>query len=242
EIEKYKLGNPQSFHYLNQSKCFKLDGVDDAQEYLATRRAMDIKPGGIIALLDEACYDDKAACQKILDKIGLKGYQVEEAKSTVIKEREAARKAIEAALPIIKENPVLVQDTEKIDLLNAEIENLKDLSPGAPNSRELQNDDKPQKSLNEKQQGIRASPQSAGLFSFSGRMMGTKTFQIVLLEILLILLTVQAPRTSRASLIRGSRSQANAMAQQALIAPWQSIVKSLTNYLKILRANHVSSE
>ncbi|RWW76823.1 hypothetical protein BHE74_00015057, partial [Ensete ventricosum] len=111
-----------------------------------------VKPGGIIALLDEACYDDKAACQKILDKIGLKGYQVEEAKSTVIKEREAARKAIEAALPIIKENPVLVQDTEKIDSLNAEIENLKDLSPGAPNSRELQNDDKPQKSLNEKQQ------------------------------------------------------------------------------------------
>ncbi|CAL9173230.1 unnamed protein product [Musa hybrid cultivar] len=29
------------------------------------------------------------------------------------------------------------------------------------------------------------------------------------------------------------------MAQQALIAHWQSIVKSLTNYLKILRANHV---
>uniref|UniRef100_A0A804ICQ3 Dilute domain-containing protein n=1 Tax=Musa acuminata subsp. malaccensis TaxID=214687 RepID=A0A804ICQ3_MUSAM len=50
---------------------------------------------------------------------------------------------------------------------------------------------------------------------------------------------IQAPRTSRASLIRGSRSQANAMAQQALIAHWQSIVKSLTNYLKILRANHV---
>lgn len=42
EIEKYKLGSPQSFHYLNQSKCFKLDGVDEAQEYLSTRRAMDI--------------------------------------------------------------------------------------------------------------------------------------------------------------------------------------------------------
>ncbi|XP_047320010.1 myosin-17-like isoform X2 [Impatiens glandulifera] len=40
--EKYKLGNPQSFHYLNQSNCYKLDGVDDAQEYLDTRRAMDI--------------------------------------------------------------------------------------------------------------------------------------------------------------------------------------------------------
>ena len=42
EIERYKLGNPKSFHYLNQSKCYVLDGVNDAEEYLATRRAMDI--------------------------------------------------------------------------------------------------------------------------------------------------------------------------------------------------------
>lgn len=42
EREKYGLGNPESFHYLNQSKCYKLDGVSDAEEYLATRRAMDI--------------------------------------------------------------------------------------------------------------------------------------------------------------------------------------------------------
>lgn len=41
-IEKYKLGNPKNFHYLNQSKCYKLDGIDDADEYIATRRAMDI--------------------------------------------------------------------------------------------------------------------------------------------------------------------------------------------------------
>ncbi|KAF3960594.1 hypothetical protein CMV_014708, partial [Castanea mollissima] len=40
--EKYKLGDPKSFHYLNQSNCYVLDGVDDAHEYLATRRAMDI--------------------------------------------------------------------------------------------------------------------------------------------------------------------------------------------------------
>ena len=37
-----KLGSPSSFHYLNQSKCYALDGVDDAEEYLATRRAMDV--------------------------------------------------------------------------------------------------------------------------------------------------------------------------------------------------------
>lgn len=42
EREKYKLGSPETFHYLNQSKCYKLDGVNDSEEYLATRRAMDI--------------------------------------------------------------------------------------------------------------------------------------------------------------------------------------------------------
>ncbi|KAK7819265.1 myosin-8 [Quercus suber] len=41
DVEKYKLGNPRTFHYLNQSNCYELDGVDDSKEYLATRRAMD---------------------------------------------------------------------------------------------------------------------------------------------------------------------------------------------------------
>jgi len=56
---------------------------------------------------------------------------------------------------------------------------------------------------------------------------------------LLVFLFFQAPRTSRASLIKGSRSQANALAQQTLIAHWQSIVKILTNYLNVLKANYV---
>ncbi|KAK6785889.1 hypothetical protein RDI58_014414 [Solanum bulbocastanum] len=42
EVEKYKLGDPKTFHYLNQSSCFELVGVSDAQDYLATRRAMDV--------------------------------------------------------------------------------------------------------------------------------------------------------------------------------------------------------
>ncbi|KAJ4726841.1 Myosin [Melia azedarach] len=42
DIERYKLGNPKSFHYLNQSNCYELVGVNDAHDYLATRRAMDI--------------------------------------------------------------------------------------------------------------------------------------------------------------------------------------------------------
>ncbi|XP_018717052.1 myosin-6 [Eucalyptus grandis] len=42
DIQRFKLGHPRTFHYLNQSNCFALDGVDDSKEYLETRRAMDI--------------------------------------------------------------------------------------------------------------------------------------------------------------------------------------------------------
>nr|CAB3452693.1 unnamed protein product [Digitaria exilis] len=40
--ERYKLGDAGSFHYLNQSSCIKLDAMDDASEYIITRRAMEI--------------------------------------------------------------------------------------------------------------------------------------------------------------------------------------------------------
>lgn len=42
DVKRLKLGNPRSFHYLNQSDCYELEGVDDSKEYLETRRAMDI--------------------------------------------------------------------------------------------------------------------------------------------------------------------------------------------------------
>ncbi|XP_024985246.1 myosin-6-like [Cynara cardunculus var. scolymus] len=42
ESEKYKVGDPKTFHYLNQSNFFKLNGVDESQEYLATKKAMDV--------------------------------------------------------------------------------------------------------------------------------------------------------------------------------------------------------
>ncbi|XP_076957168.1 myosin-17-like [Bidens hawaiensis] len=118
-------------------------------------------------------------------------------------------------------------------------------------------------------QGLRASPQSAGGLSFlNGRVLGKlddlrqveakypallfKQQLTAFLEKIygmirdnlkkeispLLGLCIQAPRTSRASLVKG-RSQANAVAQQALIAHWQSIVKSLDNYLKTMKANYV---
>ncbi|KAL2946237.1 hypothetical protein AAZX31_20G002600 [Glycine max] len=42
DVDKYKLGNPRKFHYLNQSNCIELDGLDDSKEYLATKRAMEV--------------------------------------------------------------------------------------------------------------------------------------------------------------------------------------------------------
>ena len=41
DIKSYKLADPSSFHYLNQSTCIKLDEISDAKEYLATRSAMN---------------------------------------------------------------------------------------------------------------------------------------------------------------------------------------------------------
>ncbi|KAK3004284.1 hypothetical protein RJ639_019667 [Escallonia herrerae] len=416
---------------------------------------------------------------KFQDALHAMQMQIEEANSRVIKEREAARKAIEEAPPVIKETPVMVQDTSKVDTLKAEIDNFKALllseqraaeearkarsdaevrnaelakkledaerkldqfqetvqrleeklsntesenqvlrqqaltmSPtgkalsarprttiiqrtpengnvpnGEPkivtemtlsvsNPREPESEDKPQKSLNEKQQenqdllvkcitqdlgfsggkpiaacviykcllhwrsfeverttvfdriiqtiasaievqdnndvlvywlcntstllmllqhtlkasgaasltpqrrrsssaslfgrmsqGLRASPQSAGLSFLNGRVLGRlddlrqveakypallfKQQLTAFLEKIygmirdnlkkeispLLGLCIQAPRTSRASLVKG-RSQANAVAQQALIAHWQSIVKILNNYLKTMKANY----
>ncbi|XP_057427929.1 myosin-15 isoform X1 [Lotus japonicus] len=42
DAEKYELGHPSHFHYLNQSKIYELDGVSNVEEYVRTRRAMNI--------------------------------------------------------------------------------------------------------------------------------------------------------------------------------------------------------
>ncbi|XP_024981732.1 myosin-6-like [Cynara cardunculus var. scolymus] len=40
--QRFKLGDPRTFHYLNQSNCYQIDGLDEAKEYIATRNAMDV--------------------------------------------------------------------------------------------------------------------------------------------------------------------------------------------------------
>lgn len=42
DADKYKLAHPKNFNYLNQSRTYELQGVSDADQYLKTRRAMDI--------------------------------------------------------------------------------------------------------------------------------------------------------------------------------------------------------
>ncbi|CAI9103295.1 OLC1v1001751C1 [Oldenlandia corymbosa var. corymbosa] len=42
DAKKYKLGDPRTFHYLNQTNCYEVANVDDAREYLETRKAMDV--------------------------------------------------------------------------------------------------------------------------------------------------------------------------------------------------------
>ncbi|XP_034685367.1 myosin-6-like isoform X4 [Vitis riparia] len=59
DVEKYKLGDPRTFHYLNQSNCYELDGVNDSKEYLATRRAMNVV--GISSVEQDAIFRVVAA-------------------------------------------------------------------------------------------------------------------------------------------------------------------------------------
>nr|GMD55737.1 myosin-17-like [Ipomoea batatas] len=317
--------------------------------------------------LEETKAQETAKLQEALQSMQK---QVDEANARVIQEQEAARKAIEEAPPVIKETPVIVQDTEKLNALIADVENLKDMSVAVASPKEPESEEKPQKSLNEKQQEnqdllikcisqdlgfsggkpvaacvvykcllhwrsfevertsvfdriiqtvassievadnndvlaywlcntatllmllqqtLKASgaasltpqrrrsssaslfgrmSQSAGLSFLNGRVLGRlddlrqveakypallfKQQLTAFLEKIyglirdnlkkeispLLGLCIQAPRTSRGSLVKG-RSQANAAAQQALIAHWQSIVKRLDNYLKMMKANYV---
>jgi len=77
-------------------------------------------------LLQTDLEEEKAQeIAKLQDALHAMQIQVEEANAKVIKEREAARKAIEEAPPVIKETPVLIQDTEKITSLLAEVSSLK---------------------------------------------------------------------------------------------------------------------
>ncbi|CAL9085043.1 unnamed protein product [Musa textilis] len=83
-IEKYKLGKPSSFHYLNQSNCYELVGVSDAHDYLATRRAMDIV--GISAQEQDAIFRVVAGILHLGNIDFTKGQEID---SSVLKDEKS---------------------------------------------------------------------------------------------------------------------------------------------------------
>ncbi|KAJ0813300.1 putative myosin ATPase [Helianthus annuus] len=43
DVKRFKLGDPRTFHYLNRTNCYEVANIDDGQEYLETRYAMDVR-------------------------------------------------------------------------------------------------------------------------------------------------------------------------------------------------------
>uniref|UniRef100_A0ACD5T7Z5 Uncharacterized protein n=1 Tax=Avena sativa TaxID=4498 RepID=A0ACD5T7Z5_AVESA len=103
DIKRYKLGDPSSFHYLNQSACIKVDGMSDAEEYLATRSAMNTV--GITEEEQEATFRVVAVVLHLGNINFVKG---READSSVLKD-EKARFHLNAAAEL------LMCDREKLE-------------------------------------------------------------------------------------------------------------------------------
>ncbi|KZV36622.1 myosin-9 [Dorcoceras hygrometricum] len=104
EIDKYKLNHPKSFHYLNQSKCYELVGVNDAHDYLATRRAMDIV--GISKTEQEAIFRVVAAILHIGNIDFAKGKEID---SSVPKD-EKAKFHLKTAAELLMCDPASLED------------------------------------------------------------------------------------------------------------------------------------
>ncbi|KAH0778061.1 hypothetical protein KY290_009472 [Solanum tuberosum] len=104
EIVKYKLEHPKSFRYLNQSKCYELVGVSDAEEYLATRRAMDVV--GISKKEQEAIFRVVASILHLGNIDFAKG---KEADSSAIKE-EKSKLHLKTAAELLMCDPVALED------------------------------------------------------------------------------------------------------------------------------------
>ncbi|KMZ70178.1 hypothetical protein ZOSMA_1G01500 [Zostera marina] len=84
DIKRYKLGHPSEFHYLNQSTCFQVDRMDDAQEYLDTKRAMDVV--GMTEEEQEAIFRVVAAILHLGNVDFAKGKETD---SSIIKDEKA---------------------------------------------------------------------------------------------------------------------------------------------------------
>ncbi|KAM7476630.1 hypothetical protein LguiB_023873 [Lonicera macranthoides] len=78
DIKKFKLGDPRTFHYLNQTSCYEVANVDDAREYLETRNAMDVV--GISQDEQDAIFRVVAAILHLGNIEFIKGKEVDSSK------------------------------------------------------------------------------------------------------------------------------------------------------------------
>ncbi|KAK9684902.1 hypothetical protein RND81_10G241200 [Saponaria officinalis] len=104
DVERYKLGNPRSFHYLNQSNCYELVGINDAQDYLDTRRAMDIV--GISKQEQDAIFRVVASILHLGNVVFTKGQEVD---SSVPKDNDS-KFHLQTAAELLMCDPVGLED------------------------------------------------------------------------------------------------------------------------------------
>ncbi|GMI71781.1 myosin XI A [Hibiscus trionum] len=95
DVENLKLGNPRTFHYLKQSNCYELDGVDELKEYVATKRAMDVV--GISQAEQEAIFRVVAAILHLGNVEFVKGKEIDSSEPKDDKSR-CNEKALEDSL------------------------------------------------------------------------------------------------------------------------------------------------
>ncbi|KAE8685053.1 Myosin-14 [Hibiscus syriacus] len=110
DTKRYKLGNPRAFHYLNQSNCYELDGIDDSKEYAATRRAMDVV--GISSEEQDAIFRVVASILHLGNIEFAKGKEVD---SSVPKDEKSwfhLRTAAELLMIVDKINSSIGQDSD----------------------------------------------------------------------------------------------------------------------------------
>ncbi|KAK4573007.1 hypothetical protein RGQ29_031110 [Quercus rubra] len=105
EKERYKLGNPKSLHYLNQSNCYELVGVSDAHDYLTTKRAMDIV--GISQKEQDAIFRVVAA---ILHLGNIDFAEGEESDSSILKDEESKFR-LQMTADLLMCDPHALEDT-----------------------------------------------------------------------------------------------------------------------------------
>ncbi|PSS10051.1 Myosin-12 like, partial [Actinidia chinensis var. chinensis] len=93
DLKRFKLGDPRTFHYLNQTNCYEVANVDDAREYLETRNAMDVV--GISQDEQDAIFRVVAAILHLGNIDFIKGNEIDSSKLKDEKSRNHLQTAAE---------------------------------------------------------------------------------------------------------------------------------------------------